>query len=72
MIGTTTRIVEKLLRKPFTAEQLNTALKDDSWHDIQEGLEKLLKSGVIAVTNKRFWLRDRAVAMQVINGQRSV
>ena len=61
-------ILKRLLKKSQRAENLNTALKDYTWGEIQYALAELLREEVIAVSNKRFWIRNRELAMRIING----
>lgn len=48
---------------------LNNRIKDYALADIRDGLSELLMKGVIAVTDKRFWVRDKTACMEILNGQ---
>ena len=49
------------------AEHLNNRIKNFAWGEITSELFQLLELGVIAVTEKRFWIRDEVRAMILLN-----
>jgi hypothetical protein len=62
-------IIKKLLKYPrgLLADHLNNKIKGFSWGEIQDGLRELLQEGVIAVSNKRFWILSSERAMFIRN-----
>lgn len=49
------------------ADHFNNRIKDYTWSEINEALGELLREEVIAVTSRRFWIRDSVKAMSLIN-----
>jgi len=52
-----TAIVRCLAKGSRTENQLDRLLLEYSWNDIHAALSRLVKAEIVAVTNKRFWLR---------------
>ncbi len=59
--------VRRLLNGPCKAEKLYTRLPGYSYSDIDSALLELLGVGVIGVSGKRFFIRDRDRAMTIAN-----
>jgi hypothetical protein len=53
-------VLKVLKKRPsgVTMEQLNNRIKFHAWQDINDCVFDLLKRGIVAVTNKRIWLKD--------------
>lgn len=49
------------------ASHLNNLVKDYSYREIEETLQSLLDDGTLAVTSKRWWVRSKPKAMDIIN-----
>lgn len=65
-------ILRRLLQQPRPVEYLYRVLVGCSDREITDAASELVHLGIVAVTVKRFWIRDRERAMRIINEQETI